>query len=313
MPHDDDLTAQLLALRPDVARRVARRRYGGRLEDKTQEAMLRAHRRLGSYRPSVGPLRPWVLGIASNVDRTFRRAERRYRAVFWPDFGEAERTAAPGPSPERHAQLSEARAKLSAAIQDMPSSLLAALLLVCVEGASMKEAGEELGISESAAKVRVHRARAYLRERLQDCEDDLLTVLPPGLLGEPANEEHASATGGLFNAVFPGGHLWSGIMVAVVMLQPGPRLTARCGLEPITMGLPAEHAPSSAEAPTRSGVDRSAVPIPRVKPTSPSRARPASAAPSSAPSAPPQSAPAASSTLDIEFEKQDGRTPVDGQ
>jgi DNA-directed RNA polymerase specialized sigma24 family protein len=109
LPHDDDLTAQLLALRPDVARRVARRRYGGRLEDKTQEAVLRAHRRLGSYRPSVGPLRPWVLGIAANVDRTFRRAERRYRAVFWPDLGEGERELL-----VRHHVLGETCAELAA-------------------------------------------------------------------------------------------------------------------------------------------------------------------------------------------------------
>jgi len=305
----DELTARLLELRPDVAQRVGRRRYGGRLEDKTQEAMMQAHRRLGSYRPSVGPFRPWVLGIATNVDRTFRRATRRYRAVFWPDFGEAERTAAPGPSPERQVQLREARAKLSAAIQDMPDSLFEALLLVCIEGASMKEAGEKLGISESAAKARVHRAREFLRERLKGYEDDLRTVVPPGLLGEGANEEAASPTGGLFNAVFPGGHLWSGIMVAVILFQPAPPRTARCGLEPITMGLPADHARAiEAPAPPSSGADGSAAPTQSAKPASPPRTRVNSASSAPSPSAPT----AAPSPLDIALQQR-VRVPVDGQ
>lgn len=305
LPHDD-LTAQLLALRPDVARRVARRRRGGRAEDKTQEAMLIAHRRLGTYCQSLGGLRPWVLGIASNVERNYRRAERRYKAVFCPDLGDAEKTPAPGPSPERQAQLREARDKLSAAIQDMPSGLLIALILVCVEGVSMKDVGEELGISEAAAKIRVHRARLYLRERLKGYEDDLLTVVPPGLLGKNADEEFASTTGGLFDAVFPGGHLWSGIMVAVLLFQPDAILTAQCGLEPMTRGLPALHALAvEASSRTAGSPDPSAAPI--VEPLTPSPAR----APSSAPRPLPKSNPT-STPLDVALEEL-GRIPVNGQ
>jgi hypothetical protein len=54
----------------------------------------------------------------------------------------------------------------------------------------MNRPAKEFGISASAAKVRVHRVRVSLRKRLKGCEDDLLTVLPPSLLGEQANEEH---------------------------------------------------------------------------------------------------------------------------
>jgi RNA polymerase sigma-70 factor (ECF subfamily) len=40
------------------------------------------------------------------------------------------------------------------------------LVLVYLEGLSLEEAGLTLGISEANAKVRVHRARRMLRERL---------------------------------------------------------------------------------------------------------------------------------------------------
>jgi DNA-directed RNA polymerase specialized sigma24 family protein len=88
LPHHD-LTAQLLALRPDVARRVARRRRGGRTEDRTQEAMLLAHGRLGTYRQSLGGLRPWVLGIAQlSVCGEMQKGWRRRGAhVPWQALG----------------------------------------------------------------------------------------------------------------------------------------------------------------------------------------------------------------------------------
>lgn len=60
----------------------------------------------------------------------------------------------------------EARSKLDLAIGEIPETLRAVFLLRDVEEISTADTAEALGISEGAVKVRLHRARLALRERL---------------------------------------------------------------------------------------------------------------------------------------------------
>lgn len=69
-------------------------------------------------------------------------------------------------SPEAMARDAETRAALDEAIAAMTPSLRAVFLLRDVEGLSTAEAAEALGITENNLKVRLHRARLALRERL---------------------------------------------------------------------------------------------------------------------------------------------------
>lgn len=62
---------------------------------------------------------------------------------------------------------SELEDELSQAIMELPESLRTTLVLREHEGLSTRETAETLGISESAVKVRLHRARNALREHLQ--------------------------------------------------------------------------------------------------------------------------------------------------
>ena len=64
---------------------------------------------------------------------------------------------------KRRARRGEA---LDEAIAALPPSLRAAFLLRDVEGLSTAEAAEALSLTETNLKVRLHRARLLLRERL---------------------------------------------------------------------------------------------------------------------------------------------------
>ncbi len=68
--------------------------------------------------------------------------------------------------PGRQALSSELRQEMEAAVESLPPSLRAAFVLRDIQGLSTQEAAEALEISETALKVRLHRARLALRERL---------------------------------------------------------------------------------------------------------------------------------------------------
>ncbi|HIC87884.1 MAG TPA: sigma-70 family RNA polymerase sigma factor [Anaerolineae bacterium] len=60
----------------------------------------------------------------------------------------------------------ELRQELEAAVASLPETLRVVFILRDVQGLSTAEVAETLGISQSAAKVRLHRARLRLREQL---------------------------------------------------------------------------------------------------------------------------------------------------
>jgi len=54
------------------------------------------------------------------------------------------------------------------ALERLPENLRLPLALTALEGMSLKEVGEVMGISVGAVKVRIHRARKKLLEFLGD-------------------------------------------------------------------------------------------------------------------------------------------------
>jgi RNA polymerase sigma-70 factor (ECF subfamily) len=62
----------------------------------------------------------------------------------------------------------ELRTVLIAALNTLPESLRSIFVLRDIEGLSTAEAAEALGLTETNAKVRLHRARLALRERLTE-------------------------------------------------------------------------------------------------------------------------------------------------
>jgi RNA polymerase sigma-70 factor (ECF subfamily) len=68
--------------------------------------------------------------------------------------------------PERDFESIETRAELERAIRDLPEKLRVVFVMRELEGLSTEETAQALDISIDAVKVRLHRARLQLRERL---------------------------------------------------------------------------------------------------------------------------------------------------
>jgi len=68
--------------------------------------------------------------------------------------------------PSEEALTSELRQVMEEAVQDLNPRLRAAFVLRDIQGLNTEEAAAALEISESALKVRLHRARLQLRESL---------------------------------------------------------------------------------------------------------------------------------------------------
>ncbi len=79
---------------------------------------------------------------------------------------EGEILRATQPDPERSAASSELRRALEKAIDALPGEFCAVFMLRAVEGLSVADTAESLGIRPETVKTRFHRARRLLRERL---------------------------------------------------------------------------------------------------------------------------------------------------
>jgi RNA polymerase sigma factor (sigma-70 family) len=107
---------------------------------------------------------PWLLGVARNAVANHHRSERRAVALSARIAGLAERPGAAAAAPatgllDRDAPVLTALAQLSARDQEL-------LLLVAWEGLEPAQLATVLGISHTAAKVRLHRARRRLTAKL---------------------------------------------------------------------------------------------------------------------------------------------------
>jgi RNA polymerase sigma-70 factor (ECF subfamily) len=129
-------------------------------EDVVQQAWLSAYAHLGQFE-SAARFSTWLTRIAINealgrVQRGVRRAEV--------ELEETEFMTARTPEVEV-AGREEARL-LEAAVDDLSEPYRLVFMLREVQELSVAETAESLGISEENVKVRLHRARAALREGL---------------------------------------------------------------------------------------------------------------------------------------------------
>jgi RNA polymerase sigma-70 factor (ECF subfamily) len=143
-------------------------------EDVVQETFLRAFKRLDDFeaRAQFGS---WLHRIAANCSYDLLRARAREQARRLPaenDEGEPiEHTvASPAPGPERLAAGSELRRRVQAAMQRMSALERAAFTLRHLEGRSIAEIEQALGLDTSAAKQSIFRAVRKVRQTLGACE-----------------------------------------------------------------------------------------------------------------------------------------------
>lgn len=144
--------------------------------DVVQESYLRAYKGLKRFRGDA-QFTTWLYRITANCASTHlgRRSKHRHEELI-EDAPLADTN--PEVDPEARADATILRDRLNEALRALPPRLRAVVVLRDVYDLPHEAIAAELGISESAAKVRLHRARRKLREHL----------FP--LRGESHHEEH---------------------------------------------------------------------------------------------------------------------------
>jgi RNA polymerase sigma-70 factor, ECF subfamily len=131
-------------------------------EDVTAQAFERAYRKRGSYRPARGSMEAWLFGIARNAALDeLRRRGRRAGLEHEP----ADQAA---PSAEDHAELALRREVVRAAMAVLDGHERDLLSLKFSGGLSNAEIARVLGMSETNAGTRLHRALTKLRKACDD-------------------------------------------------------------------------------------------------------------------------------------------------
>ena len=132
--------------------------------DVVQESYLRAYRGLKRFRGDA-QFTTWLYRITANCANTQLGKRTRRRTEPLPDemlLVDVD----PDRDPSARADAAVLRDRLETALDDLPPKLRSVVLLRDVYDLPHEAIAAELGISESAAKVRLHRARRQLRDRV---------------------------------------------------------------------------------------------------------------------------------------------------
>ena len=132
--------------------------------DVVQEAYLRAYRGLKKFRGDA-QFSTWMYRITANCAATALGKRRRERHDPLADDAPLA-DERPEADPQALADASSLRDRVSDALSDLPPKLRAVVVLRDIYDLPHDAIAAELGISESAAKVRLHRARRKLREQV---------------------------------------------------------------------------------------------------------------------------------------------------
>ncbi|MGA9116208.1 MAG: sigma-70 family RNA polymerase sigma factor [Bacteroidota bacterium] len=135
----------------------------GEAEEAVQDAFLRAYRNLDTFR-GESRFATWFYRILYNscLSLAARRGEP-------PPVEETGDIASEEPSPLDRLLRSESEDLLARAVALLPPPYRDAVTLHYVQELSCAEAGEVLGVSEEAVKVRLFRARSLLRNMVAAC------------------------------------------------------------------------------------------------------------------------------------------------
>jgi RNA polymerase sigma factor (sigma-70 family) len=166
---------------PAVHRYVSSRAPTSDVDDLVSETFVTAFRCRGRYDLRYDDARPWLLGIATNVLRHHRRAERRRLTRL-----RGARRTPPDPDPSEQVvsdldTAAESR-RVARAVERLDDKYRDVLLLVAGSGLSYDEVARALDIPIGTVRSRLARGRRQLRELLapegQHESGDSRTILP---------------------------------------------------------------------------------------------------------------------------------------
>jgi RNA polymerase sigma-70 factor (ECF subfamily) len=135
-------------------------------EDVTQEAFLKAYRKLGDF-DGRSSFYTWIYRIAANTAMDWRKKARHRRHAPLPEGPEGEDTVASRDAgPESATERRELGARIDAAIESLPDKYHEILVLREIEELSYEDIAARLSISKGTVESRLFRAREKLREKL---------------------------------------------------------------------------------------------------------------------------------------------------
>jgi RNA polymerase sigma-70 factor (ECF subfamily) len=153
----------LVTVRRFVARRVEDPHLAA---DLTAEVFLVAIDSASSYRPDRGAPAAWLVGVARHVVATeFRRQARERRAVGRIS-GRRLLDADSLTRIEEQLDAEREARSLYSALAALPQRERDVMELVAIDGLSVTEAAAVLGVKPGTARVRLHRGRARIQQRL---------------------------------------------------------------------------------------------------------------------------------------------------
>jgi len=163
---------QLVLRHQDALYSLSLRMLGSReaAEDATQEAFVRAYRRLETFRG--GNFRSWLFTIVANISRDeLRRRGRRPQLSLDRSRDDPDRAdldpADPDPLPDARAEQGDLRRVLESALLELPDDWRELVVLVDVHGLAYDEAAQSTGLPIGTVKSRLSRARGRLRDILR--------------------------------------------------------------------------------------------------------------------------------------------------
>ena len=175
LQHGDDASLeQALALLQDTVFSFSMRVCGQRedAEDTMQEVLLKSVPRLSKF-DNPKALLVWLYKVAKSRCLMSRRRSKFAPAhqlsleALMPDRNEMEQLWADGKiNPESFAIRSEQASQLRAAVRKLPPPYRIVLVLRDMEGLTDEEVAEITGVRPGTVRVRLHRARLFVRKEL---------------------------------------------------------------------------------------------------------------------------------------------------
>lgn len=134
------------------------------VKDLAQQVFVKAYERLESFRGNAS-FSSWLYRLSMNHFRDYAKDVRRKNQRF-SEMEDYELNTQLGheETPDQNIEEEEQSARLFEALGQLPEEYSKPLLLKYRDGMSYKVISDRLGVSVSALKVRVHRARKELKQ-----------------------------------------------------------------------------------------------------------------------------------------------------
>lgn len=170
LARDPDACRAIIKIHNQRLYRIARGvvRNDAEAEDIVQEAYMRAFASLGAFRGEAS-LSTWLSRIV--INEALGRLRKRKRIAAVPENPEARIIPFPlNPSddPERTMAQRQILGLVERATDSLPDVYRSVFVARVVEGLSIEETADLLGVRPETVKTRLHRARALVRKALDD-------------------------------------------------------------------------------------------------------------------------------------------------